>query len=208
MPKITINHTDRRIEGIYLPSGVAGSPSVLLVPPSLDEGGMNLAAMRALAKGFQNKGFSVFRFNYTAEGQELEDASLALSWFRRHDPDSSRVWIGGMAIGSWVALQLLMRRPDLLRFVVASLPVEGYDYSFLAPCPTSGLVIEAERDSHSTAATRDEFVAKLLSHRQVEVVRRVVKRADRLFSRGGDELTSIVKEYVEYDDKANFSAAG
>lgn len=153
-------------------------------------------AMRAVAKGLQNVGFSVFRFDYSAEKQEMYDASLALGWFRRKNPDSPEVWIGGLTVGSWVALQLLMRRPELQRFIALSPPVEKYDFSFLAPCPTDGLLVEAERDEHASSDARDGMAENLTGSKYVKVIRKVIKDSKRMFAGREDELTALIEGYV------------
>jgi alpha/beta superfamily hydrolase len=50
-------------------------------------------------------------------------------------------WIAGFSFGAWIGMQLLMRRPEIEGFVSVSPPANMYDFSFLAPCPSSGLII-------------------------------------------------------------------
>ena len=54
--------------------------------------------------------------------------------------------LAGFSFGAWIAMQLLMRRPEINRFVAISPQPNVYDFSFLAPCPTSGQVIYSEND--------------------------------------------------------------
>ena len=50
-------------------------------------------------------------------------------------------------------MQLLMRRPEVDGFICVAPPSNLYDFSFLAPCPSSGLMINGDKDrvvpSHS-----------------------------------------------------------
>jgi hypothetical protein len=39
-------------------------------------------------------------------------------------------------------MQLLMRRPEIEGFVAIAAPANRFDFSFLAPCPRSGLFIQ------------------------------------------------------------------
>ena len=39
-----------------------------------------------------------------------------------------------------------MRRPEIAGFVAVSPPANLYDFSFLAPCPASGLIIQGTDD--------------------------------------------------------------
>ena len=43
-------------------------------------------------------------------------------------------------------MQLIMRRPEVNNFIAVSPQPNVYDFSFLAPCPTSGQVIYSEND--------------------------------------------------------------
>ena len=43
-------------------------------------------------------------------------------------------------------MQLLMRRPEISGFISAAPPANTYDFSFLAPCPSSGLIINGSND--------------------------------------------------------------
>ena len=43
-------------------------------------------------------------------------------------------------------MQLLMRRPEINRFIAISPQPNVYDFSFLSPCPTSGLVVFGKKD--------------------------------------------------------------
>ena len=38
-------------------------------------------------------------------------------------------------------MQLLMRRPEINRFIAISPQPNAYDFSFLSPCPTSGMML-------------------------------------------------------------------
>ena len=41
-------------------------------------------------------------------------------------------------------MQLLMRRPEIEGFVAIAAPANRFDFSFLAPCPRSGLFIHGD----------------------------------------------------------------
>ena len=43
-------------------------------------------------------------------------------------------------------MQLLMRRPEIEGFISIAPPANLYDFSFLAPCPSSGLIIHGEKE--------------------------------------------------------------
>ena len=43
-------------------------------------------------------------------------------------------------------MQLLMRRPEIEGFISITPPANLHDFTFLAPCPSSGLIIHGEAD--------------------------------------------------------------
>ena len=90
------------------------------------------------------------RFNFRGVGRsqgtfdsgagELSDAAAVLDWMNTLYPNPSFVWVCGISFGAWIGMQLLMRRPEITGFVSIAPPASMYDFAFLAPCPTSGLI--------------------------------------------------------------------
>ena len=74
--------------------------------------------------------FSVCRVNFRGVGKsdgefdngqgELADAAAALDWLERENFDNSQCWVSGFSFGSLIAMQLLMRRPEINRFIAIS----------------------------------------------------------------------------------------
>ena len=54
-------------------------------------------------------------------------------------------------------MQLIMRRPEVNNFIAVSPQPNVYDFSFLAPCPTSGQVIYSENDELVTKESINEL---------------------------------------------------
>ena len=104
---------------------------------------------------YKNK-FSVIRINFRGveksdgifdNGQgELSDAAAALDWLEKENPGYSQCWVSGFSFGSLICMQLIMRRPEVNKFIAISPQPNVYDFTFLAPCPTSGQIIFAEKD--------------------------------------------------------------
>ena len=59
----------------------------------------------------------------------------------------ARCWIAGFSFGAWIGMQLLMRRPEIEGFISIAPPANLYDFSFLAPCPSSGLIVHGDKDA-------------------------------------------------------------
>ncbi len=164
MPEVIFNGADGRLEGRYHhgPGGTAPL-ALILHPHPLHGGTMNNKIVYDLFYVFARRGFSVLRFNFRGVGRsqgsfdhgqgELHDAAAALDWMQSYSPNSSSCWVAGISFGAWIGMQLLMRRPEIHGFISVALPANMYDFSFLAPCPSSGLMVHGGKDS----VVPDEF---------------------------------------------------
>ena len=54
-------------------------------------------------------------------------------------------------------MQLLMRRPEINRFVCISYQPNVYDFTFLSPCPSSGMMIYGKKDELVPLQSIDEL---------------------------------------------------
>jgi alpha/beta superfamily hydrolase len=167
---------------------------------------MNNKVVYTLFHAFAELGFSVLRFNFRGVGRsqggydqgqgELGDAASALDWLQSYNPDAPSCWVGGFSFGAWIALQLLMRRPELDGFIAVAPPAGVYDFSFLAPCPVSGQVIQGAADEVVPVELVTKLVHRLSSQRNVEIDFRVVDGANHFFNGELAAVTQSVKDYV------------
>ncbi len=157
MPEVIFNGPDGRLEGRYHHSKTPHAPIALFLHPHPQYGGtMNNRVVYQLYHAFIQRGFSALRFNFRGVGRsqgaydegigELSDAASALDWLQSANPDSPQCWIGGFSFGAWISMQLLMRRPEITGFLSIAPPANMYDFTFLAPCPVSGLMLHGEAD--------------------------------------------------------------
>jgi hypothetical protein len=58
-------------------------------------------------------------------------------------------------------MQLLMRRPEISAFITIAPPASMHDFSFLAPCPASGLIIHGDKDELVPIQQATLFMDKL-----------------------------------------------
>lgn len=208
MPEVIISGSEGRIEGRYHQSENTENPPVALVlhPHPLHGGTMNNKVVYNLYHCFARNNFSVLRVNFRGVGKsegkfddgvgELVDAAAALDWLQLHNPAASSVWIAGFSFGSWVALQLLMRRPEIENFIAISPPVGKYDFSFLSPCPTSGLIVQGDQDSIVAEDKVTSFVNKIAKQRNSKLEYYIIKGADHFFRTKMDDLNDIVEDYM------------
>ena len=112
--------------------------------------------------------------------------------------NSKHCWVAGFSFGAWIGMQLLMRRPEITGFVSVSPPANMYDFSFLAPCPSSGLVINGTGDRVAPPADTTALVNKLHEQKGITVTHTEVEGAGHFFENDHmDTLTETVSDYVK-----------
>ena len=156
---------------------------------------------------FAERGFSVLRFNFRGVGRsegtydkgegELTDAASALDWLQSHNPGASHCWIAGFSFGAWICMQLLMRRPEVNSFIAVSPPANKYDFTFLAPCPVSGLMIQGDQDTVVKHESVQSLAQKLQTHRNIKIDYQEIHGADHFFKGQLDELGAIAGAYLD-----------
>jgi alpha/beta superfamily hydrolase len=180
---------------------------MILHPHPMHGGTMNNRIVYSLFHMYSRRGFSVLRFNFRGVGRsqgvfdhgqgELRDAAAALDWMQQHNPNSAGCWVAGFSFGAWIAMQLLMRRPEIVGFMCASLPANMYDFSFLAPCPASGLIVHGERDVVSPPESVVKLVTKLSQQRGITIDYSCLEHADHYFTDHHEELDEICEAYLD-----------
>jgi len=207
MPEIIINGPEGRIEARYQHGKLPNAPIALMLHPNPVHGGtMNNKVVYALFKTFQDRGFSTLRFNFRGVGRsqgkfdrgegELSDAATALDWLQTYNPNASACWIAGFSFGAWIGMQLLMRRPEISGFISVSPPANMYDFSFLAPCPSSGLVLQGDGDEVVPQEAVNKLVQKLSHQRDISIDYRIIQGANHFFHDRIDEMTEEVNDYL------------
>jgi alpha/beta superfamily hydrolase len=168
---------------------------------------MNNQVVYALYYMFVERGFSVLRFNFRGVGRsqgyfdngpgELADAASALDWLQLQNADSRSCWIAGVSFGTWIAMQLLMRRPEIDGFVCVAPPANLYDFSFLAPCPSSGLMVNGDKDRVVPSASIAELAAKTKVQKGVKIEHATVPDANHFFQDKIEDLIKVAGAYVD-----------
>lgn len=207
MPEVIFNGPDGRLEGRYHHGADENPPVALVLHPHPQHGGsMNNKVVYALYRTFTQMDFSVLRFNFRGVGRsqgaydegtgELSDAASALDWLQSYNPDARACWITGFSFGAWIALQLLMRRPEITGFVTVAPPANAYDFSFLAPCPVSGQIIQGTTDTLVPAECVEKLAAKLSRQRDVEIDYQLIEGADHFFNDDLVKVAQLARNYV------------
>lgn len=208
MSNIMIAGSDWPIEAKYHESSTSGAPVVIIAPPHpTQEGLMNHKVTYTMFRAFASLKFNVLRFNYRGCGKspgvfsdgenEVADIAACLDWLLGENLSPPQLWVAGFSFGSWIGMQLLMRRPEFAYFVSISPPANIYDFSFLAPCPTSGLFIHGECDE----VVPREVVTRLayglsMQRRRNKIEFHTIKNANHNFDGNEGDLEDTIISYV------------
>ena len=207
MPEVIFNGPEGRLESRYHHSKESNAPIALVMHPHPQHGGtMNNKVVYGLYHVFVRQGFSVLRFNFRGVGRsqgtfdsgqgELSDAASALDWLQSINPNGAQCWVVGFSFGAWIGMQLLMRRPEISAFISISPPASHYDFSFLAPCPSSGLIVHGTTDEVVPIASVQKLANKLQAQKNITVDYVPVTGANHFFSGRQDSMLEIVDNYV------------
>lgn len=222
MPEVIFNGPDGRLEGRYHHGKEPNAPIALLLHPFPQNGGtMNNKVVYAMYHAFVRRGFSTLRFNFRGVGRsqgkfdngqgELSDAAAALDWIQSFNPNAANCWVGGFSFGAWIGMQLLMRRPEIDGFVSVAPPANVYDFTFLAPCPSSGLIVHGTADESVPEPAVAKLATKLSTQRNITVQYRTIPGANHSFGTKLDELNGELDKYlgtIPMERQAALAAAG
>jgi alpha/beta superfamily hydrolase len=207
MPEVIFNGPEGRLEGRYHHAKTENAPIALVLHPHPQHGGtMNNKVVYHLYHTFAKRGFSVLRFNFRGVGRsqggfdngqgELSDAASALDWMQSLNPNAAACWVAGFSFGAWISMQLLMRRPEIAGFIAVSPPANVYDFSFLAPCPSSGLIVHGKSDDVVPEPSAHKLASKLQAQKNIDIAYSVIDGANHFFSGHVAPLAETVDAYV------------
>ena len=207
MPEVIFAGPEGRLEGRYQ-RGRGENPPIALVlhPHPLFGGSMNNRAVYELYNMFLRRGFSVLRFNFRGVGRsvgeydqgqgELADAATALDFLQQLNPNAPFAWVGGVSFGSWIGMQLLMRRPEIVGFISVSASANLFDFTFLAPCPSSGIVLHGELDKVCAPDETKTMVDRTRTQKGRKIEFEVIPGADHFFESHMDQLIASADAYL------------
>lgn len=207
MPEVIINGADGRIEGRYHQNPNPKSPVALVLHPHPLHGGtMNNKIVYKTYKKFVECGFTTLRINFRGVGKsegrfdngegELMDATSALNWLHDQNMEATEFWIAGFSFGSWIALQAVMRRPELENYILIAPPVTNNDFNFIVPCASAGLIIQGEKDEITKESDSAKLAEKLAARNEAEITYKMIEDADHFFQNDIEELEQIIEDYI------------
>ena len=208
MPEVIFAGPEGRLEGRYQPASRPRAPLALILHPHPQGGGtMNNRIVQNMYSMFVKRGFATLRFNFRGVGRsqgvfdngigELSDAASALDWMQQINPEAPMVWVSGFSFGAWIGMQLLMRRPEIKGFISVAPPANMYDFGFLAPCPSSGLIVQGTADEVVTIGGVQKLVDKLRTQRHIVIDYDVIEGANHFFEHEMDQLQGSMERYLD-----------
>ena len=206
--EIFIPGSSGRIQAKYFKSKQRGAPVALVLQPHPQYGGtMNNKIVYETYNCFYKNNFSVIRINFRGvdksdgvfdNGQgELSDAAAALDWIEKENPGYSQCWVSGFSFGALICMQLIMRRPEVNKFITISPQPNLYDFSFLSPCPISGIVIYGKNDELVHIDHILNLKKRLSMQKNIEVKFESINNANHFYKNKEKELTSVIDRYIK-----------
>ncbi len=213
--EILFTGPDGRLVGKYKKGQSLNPPVALLLHPHPLYGGtMNNPIVMELYNIFDALGFSTFRFNFRGVGKsegkfdnglgELADAAAALDWVQRQNPNTNQCWVSGFSFGAVICMQLLMRRPEITRFVSVSPQPNLYDFNFLAPCPASGLIVHGKKDEIAPLDDVQKLALKLQAQKNITVEYEEISGANHFYDNEIPKLKKVIENYIEIELNSRF----
>ena len=214
MPEVIFPGPEGRLEGRFAPPPRPRAPVAMILHPHPQAmGTMNNRMVQALYQTFARRGFATLRFNFRGVGKsqgtfdngigELSDAASALDWVQSFHPEAQQTWVAGVSFGAWIGMQLLMRRPETDGFISVSPPTNAYDFSFLAPCPASGLILHGAADTVVPPLEVERVVSKLRTQKGIVIDYDLVDGANHFWNDQLKEVETRVGAYLDKRLEAN-----
>lgn len=153
-----------RLEAVlWLPADKSAprAAAVMCHPHPLFAGTMNNNVVFRAARGLQNAGLAVLRFNFRGvlksegvhdgHGGEGDDLGVALDWMSERFP-GLELWAGGFSFGARTAAERATRDARITKVVFVAMPVRKFDCAFLREVRQPGYVLMAGNDEYGTLA--------------------------------------------------------
>ena len=197
-----------RIQAKYFKNKNPGAPVALILHPHPQYGGtMNNRIVYETYNAFYKNNFSVIKINFRGveksdgifdNGQgELSDAAAALDWVEKDNPGYSQCWISGFSFGALICMQLIMRRPEVNNFVAISPQPNVYDFTFLAPCPISGVILYGKNDELVKFDSILNLKKRLQMQKNIEVKFEPINEANHFYKGKEKELSASIEKYIK-----------
>src|SRR5437879_12878334 len=93
-------------------------------------------------------------------------------------------------------MHLAIRRPAMDARISVSPAANQYDFRLLAPCPSSGLIVQGDQDTLVPHESVQKLVHQLSHQRDSKIEYRKIPGADHFFLESTDTLATHVDNYI------------
>jgi uncharacterized protein len=152
------------------PPGTPRGVVVVCHPHPVYGGTMDNRVVFHIAKAASGTCFAALRFNFRGVGLstgqfdqgigEKEDAASAIRWVESKYPNLPLV-LAGYSFGAWVGLQVGSTEPRVKAMIGVAVPLDLYEFDFLAENPKPTLYIAATRDEFCSQKNLARFESRL-----------------------------------------------
>lgn len=189
---------------LWVPRDGASAKAACAVchPHPLHGGTMNNTVVFRTARGLEQAGLAVLRFNFRGsggsegvhdgEGGEEEDLAAALDHLEGEFPGLD-LWAAGFSFGARTTASYARKDPRISRVILIALPVKAFDCSFVREIRKPGLVLMAGQDEFGTLADLERGFPGLYPGIETDEI----PEADHFFQGATSELQSRVRRYAE-----------
>ncbi len=195
-----------RLEGLLQAPAAPESPrfaAVVCHPHPLRGGTMHNSVAYRLARGLEQAGGAVLRFNFRGVGAstgehdagvgERDDVRAAADFLAALHP-SLPLWVAGFSFGAWVGLSQGAADERVQAMLGVGLPVSLARFDFLSGCRKRLAFIQGEQDEFGAAMEVRALVESLPGPRELWVV----EKASHLFPGRMPELETAIAEAAKW----------
>ena len=90
-----------------------------------------------------------------------------------------------------------MRRPEVNKFVVISPQPNLYDFTFLSPCPISGIIVFGKNDELVQLDSILNLKKRLSQQKNIDIKFEPIQNANHFFKNKEKELSSLIDQYIK-----------
>ncbi len=206
--KVSIKSSGGYLDGIFSPSksGDNKNLALLLHPHPEYDGNMHSKVVYTMHKAFKEQDFATLRFNFRGVGAsegnyddgvgELIDSTSSIDWLVENCRDYDRIWVAGFSFGAYIALQLMMRRLEVSRFISVGTPVTMFDIYFAYPATVDGMFIHGEKDEIISLKKADKAIKKIMRSKDRDIKCEIIPDASHFFDNKLDVFEKTLKKYI------------
>jgi alpha/beta superfamily hydrolase len=189
---------------LWRPAGGVRPPAaaVFCHPHPLHGGTKNTTAVFRSARGLEEAGLAVLRFNFRGvgksagvhdgKGAEEQDLRAALDYME-HEFPGVELWAGGFSFGSRTSASWAPKDARIRRILLVALPVRAYDCSFVVKVKQPGLILMAGRDEFGTLAELKDQYSDLPANLETDEI----PDTNHFFETRTQELQARVRSWAE-----------